>query len=118
MFKTEKGNEQQAPTASPSPEEFIRVWQTSRTLREACLKLRMKRTAARVRAFRYLEHGVPLKEHEVEPPPEPFPWEDLAKYAASLVPSSDAPADAPDAAPAPVLASCAGPRDAATEAGR
>jgi len=103
MFKPEKSHEQEAPTVSPSPEEFIRVWQTSRTLREAYLKLGMKRATARVRAFRYRQHGVPLKELEVEPPPEPFPWEDLVKYAASLVPSSGGTPDAPEAGSAPVL---------------
>ncbi len=93
----------------PTPEEFIRVWQTSRTLREACARLHMKRAVAKVRAHRYRQRGVPLKRHEVDPPVECYPnWQELARYAASLVDSDgasgDVPADAPASRSAPAPA--------------
>jgi hypothetical protein len=99
-MKRENGRRQ--ASARPTPEEFIRAWQTSRTLREACKKLRMKRAVARLRAMRYRRRGVPLKEHELEQGVELLPdWEELAEYAASLVPAgeaaNDAPADEPEA---------------------
>ena len=95
MMQRERA-EPEVPTP-PTPEEFIRAWQTSRTLREACTKLRMKRAVAKVRAYRYRQRGVPLKQHEVDPAVDLYPdWEELAKYAAQLVapggPSSDVPA--------------------------
>jgi hypothetical protein len=83
-----------------TPEEFIKAWQTSRTLREACTKLRMKRAAAKVRAYRYRELGVPLKRHEIDPAVELPPNRTaLAQYAASLVAPSVAPSELPAARP-------------------
>ena len=45
-----------------SPRDFIRVWQESSSLAEVAAKVRRKKNACRVRAFRYRELGVPLKE--------------------------------------------------------
>jgi hypothetical protein len=93
----------------PTPEEFIRAWQTSRTLREACTKLRMRRAVAKVRAYRYRQRGVPLKVHDLDPVVECYPdWEELSKFAASLVApgeaANDLPADGAEAGSAPAPA--------------
>ena len=85
-----------------TPQEFIRVWQTSTTLREACTKLRMKRAVAKVRAYRYRQRGVPLKQHDLDPLVECWPdWEELAWFAAELVAPSEAPGGAPAGATEP-----------------
>jgi hypothetical protein len=90
------------PSARPTPEEFIKAWQLSTRLREACSKLRMRRAAAKVRALRYRRRGVPLKQHEVDPPVEMWPdWEELARYAESLVAPSEASEGAPARGPEP-----------------
>jgi hypothetical protein len=71
-----------------SPREFIRVWQTSASVAEVASKVRRKKNACRVRAYRYRQLGVPLKEFppvEVELPD----WDELAEYAASLLPEED-----------------------------
>src|SRR5947209_3143777 len=84
-------------TATVSAREFIRVWQTSSSVAEVAAKVRRKKNAVRVRAYRYRQMGVPLKEFPevvIELPD----WDELAEYAGSLVPktaaiSSPAPAD-------------------------
>jgi hypothetical protein len=68
-----------------SPREFIRAWQTSSALAEVAAKVRLNKNACRVRAYRYRQLGVPLKEFppvEVELPD----WDELAQYARSLLP--------------------------------
>jgi hypothetical protein len=78
-----------------SPREFIRVWQTSASVAEVASKVRRKKNACRVRAFRYRQLGVPLKEFppvEVELPD----WDELAEYAASLLPEGAEDGDADD----------------------
>jgi hypothetical protein len=47
----------------PTPEEFIEAWQSSSTVREVARKLRMKTNQVRVRACRYRQRGVPLKDY-------------------------------------------------------
>jgi hypothetical protein len=67
-----------------SPQKFIEAWQTSNSVAEVASKLRMKKNQVRVRACRYRQRGVPLKEF----PPVPLPvvdWEGLSQYAAELV---------------------------------
>jgi hypothetical protein len=99
----------QAEQGSPpwvTPERFVEAWQTSRTLREVCSRLKMRRAAVKVRAHRYRQRGVPLKQHEPDPPLVMFPvWEDLAKYAVSLLAPSDTPGaasrDVPTGEPQP-----------------
>src|SRR5262245_61563329 len=99
---TRKRN-QSEPKAPPWPTqaEFIRVWQTSETLREVCSRLKMKRPAAKLRAWRYRNwHGVPLKELAFDPAVEEYPhWDELAKYAEELVCPSDPAADGPTPEP-------------------
>jgi hypothetical protein len=73
-----------AEAAPVSPRQFVTIWQESSSLAEVAAKVRRKKNACRVRAFRYRKLGVPLK---VFPPVE-FPetdWEELARYAAELV---------------------------------
>lgn len=65
--------------------EFIRVWQTSNSVAEVAMKTRSKKNAVRVRACRYRKLGIPLKEFPVVEV-ELHDWDELAKYAASLLP--------------------------------
>jgi hypothetical protein len=70
---------------SLSPRRFIEVWQTAATVAEVAAKVRRSKNAVRVRAWRYRQLGVPLKEF---PPVEivPTDWDELARYAAELAP--------------------------------
>ena len=71
--------------ACATPREFIEAWQSSSSVAEVASKLRSKKNACRVRAFRYRKMGVPLKEFLsawIELPD----WEGLAEYAAGLAP--------------------------------
>lgn len=64
--------------------EFVRHWQESESLAEVASKVRAKKNACRVRAFRYRKLGVPLKEFpsvEYEMPN----WLELAKYATEVL---------------------------------
>lgn len=75
-------------SAPVSPREFIRIWQQSESLAEVAMKVRRNKNACRVRAHRYRELGVPLKEFPVvviEPPD----WDELAEYAESLIAEDD-----------------------------
>lgn len=66
-----------------SPREFIRAWQGSSSVAEVAQKVRSKKNAVRVRAYRYRKLGIPLKVFpEVEI--EPTDWDELARYAAEL----------------------------------
>jgi hypothetical protein len=88
------------------PEEFVRTWQAAKTLREVCTKLRMRKAAAKLRAYRYRRfHGIPLKAFDAGPggagASEEY-WERLAQLAAELVPpANNTIAEAP---PAPGVA--------------
>ena len=67
-----------------TPRQFIKAWQESSSVAEVAAKVRSKKNACRVRAFRYRKLGVPLKVFpvvEVELPD----WDELAQYAAELV---------------------------------
>jgi hypothetical protein len=89
-----RGCNRDEKAAQVTPREFIRVWQTSASVAEVAAKVRRKKNACRVRAFRYRKLGVPLKEFppvEVELPD----WDELAEYAASLLPE-DSEGDAAD----------------------
>jgi hypothetical protein len=69
--------------------EFIKAWQESSSVAEVASKVRRSKNACRIRAFRYRERGIPLKEF----PPveyEPEDWEVLAQYAAELAPPPEA----------------------------
>jgi len=64
--------------------EFVKAWQESSSLGEVAAKLRTKKNACRVRAYRYRKMGVPLKAF----PPVEFEvmdWDDLAKYASEVL---------------------------------
>ncbi len=75
------------------PEEFIRTWQAAKTLREVCTKLRMSKTAARLRAYRYRRlHGVQLKKFDVGPAAAGSSaeyWERMAQLALELGPPTE-----------------------------
>jgi len=91
--------ERQAPPW-PAQAAFIKAWQCSRTLRETCSKLGMKRGAAKVKAARFRQRGIPLKVHEADPAVESYPdWEALAVYAAALVYAGDESAGGPTDGP-------------------
>ena len=66
------------------PREFVAAWQGSNSVAEVARKVRAKKNAVRVRAYRYRQLGIPLKEF----PPveyEPTDWDELARYAAELI---------------------------------
>ena len=67
-----------------TPREFVKAWQESSSVAEVAAKVRRKKSACKVRAFRYRRMGVPLKEF----PPVQLPetdWEELSQYAAALL---------------------------------
>jgi hypothetical protein len=64
-----------------TPREFVEVWQGSASVAEVAAKLGRRRSAVRLRARRYRERGIPLKDL---PPAEPTDWGALARYAAEL----------------------------------
>ena len=68
------------------PREFIEAWQGSETVAEVAVKVRSNKNACRVRAYRFRERGVPLKDIPTSPPYEPPDWDELAEYAESLLP--------------------------------
>lgn len=85
------------PQSRPNPVEFIKAWQTSSTLAEVASKLRMTKPQCRVRACRYRQRGVPLKQF----PPVELPvwdWDELAALAESLV-TQDVATGAPENVP-------------------
>jgi hypothetical protein len=65
-------------------QEFVKAWQESSSIGEVAAKVRAKKNACRVRAYRYRKMGVPLKAF---PPPdvEVMGWDDLAKYASEVL---------------------------------
>lgn len=68
-----------------SPKQFVEAWQTSNSVAEVVTKTRMSKPQVRVRACRYRQRGIPLKEF----PPVPLPvvdWCELAEFAAALAP--------------------------------
>ena len=70
------------PTITPG--RFIEVWQTSSAVAEVASKLKMSKNTVRVRACRYRQRGVPLKDY----PPAEIPavdWNGLARYAVELL---------------------------------
>src|SRR5438067_13691033 len=67
-----------------TPRQFIEAWQGSSAVAEVAQKLRMKKNQVRVRACRYRQRGVPLKEYV----PAELPvvdWPGLAQYATQLL---------------------------------
>ena len=77
---------------SVDAKEFIRIWQTSSSLEEVAGKVHRKKGACRIRAYRYRRLGVALKEH----PPVIYElpdWDELARYAAKLVPEAESDTD-------------------------
>lgn len=56
--------EKNANKASVSDEEFIRIWQTSRSVREVETKTGLSRQAVNIRSHSMRKHGVPLKKME------------------------------------------------------
>jgi hypothetical protein len=65
-----------------TPREFVEAWQGSASVAEVAAKLGRRRSAVRLRARRYRQRGIPLKDL---PPDEPTDWDELARYAAELV---------------------------------
>lgn len=45
-----------------SPQEFVRTWQTSETVKGVCQKLKMPSSAVVSRAFNYRKRGIKLKQ--------------------------------------------------------
>jgi hypothetical protein len=75
---------------SVSPKVFIETWQRSSSVAEVARKVHRSKGCVRVRAFRFRQRGVPLKEFEpvlIELPN----WDELAEFARSLVVGADVP---------------------------
>jgi hypothetical protein len=77
------------PVPHATPEQFVTVWQQSSSLAEVAQKVRAKKNACRVRAFRYRQMGIPLKVFPPPPEPDPLRWDKLVDYAASLLPEDE-----------------------------
>ena len=60
-----------------TPGRFIEVWQTSSAVAEVASKLKMSKNTVRVRACRYRQRGVPLKDYPVAEIPA-VDWNGLA----------------------------------------
>ncbi len=76
-----------------TPREFIEAWQSSASVAEVAKKTGMRKKTVRVREYRYRKAGIPLKQFE---PVELPDWDELADYAASLVPEQDGSSNAQD----------------------
>jgi hypothetical protein len=76
-------------TITVSPREFIKAWQESSSVAEVAQRIRSKKNACRVRAFRYRQEGVPLKVFP-EVIIEPTDWDELSRFAAGLLPDDEA----------------------------
>lgn len=72
--------ENDAPVA---PRDFVFAWQSSSSVAEVSKKTRSTKNAVRVRAHRYREMGVPLKQY-LALEFEPIDWDSLAAYAESI----------------------------------
>jgi hypothetical protein len=95
-----KASARERQTVRARPHDFVKAWQESSSVAEVAAKVRSNKNACRTRAFRYREMGVPLK---LFPPVmiEPPDWNELAEYAASLLPVKKS--EAGDARPAEPL---------------
>ena len=77
-------------TPSVTARQFIEVWQRSSSLAEVARKVHRSKGTVRVRAYRFRQRGVPLK--EFEPVLIDLPdWDELAELARALVAESDVP---------------------------
>ena len=78
---------------SPSPPEFIKVWQSAASAAEVASRLQMRKGTVHTRAFRYRKRGVRLKTF---PPTEvaDWNWAALAAYA-QKVEEAERPEDIP-----------------------
>jgi hypothetical protein len=73
------------------PRRFIEVWQKAEYVSDVAQKLRLSKGACRMRAWRYRNHhGIPLKELPTTRPGEPIDWDEMAEFAASLLPEGEA----------------------------
>jgi hypothetical protein len=71
---------------------FVLAWQTSNSVGEVAKKVRCTKNAARVRACRYRQYGVGLKQFptvEIEP----INWDELATLAREIESGQSVPVD-------------------------
>jgi hypothetical protein len=79
-------------TPSVTARQFIETWQTSLSIAEVARKVHRSRGCVKVRAYRFRQRGVPLKEFDpvlIELPD----WDALAEFARSLVAEADVPTE-------------------------
>ena len=62
--------------------EFVGIWQSSSSVAEVAKQVQRTKNAVRMRAFRYREMGVPLKQFPVVE--LVIDWDKLAEYAVSI----------------------------------
>ncbi len=70
------------PEKRVTPEDFIRIWQTSNSTKEVSEKVGIDRSAVRVRVDFYRKRGIPLKKYKNAR--ESLNIEALTKLAKSL----------------------------------
>jgi hypothetical protein len=71
----------QEPSGTPA-REFIRIWQSASSVAEVAKQVNRTKNAVRVRAFRYREMGIPLKEFPAVEA-ELIDWDELAEFAST-----------------------------------
>jgi len=76
-----------AKRRSVTPEDFVRAWQSSKSLAEVAEKTGMRTESVRARGFRFRKKGVPLKSLSTAGRPA-TDWEALKKLAKELAPKS------------------------------
>jgi hypothetical protein len=69
-------------TTGVSAREFVRIWQSSNSLADVAKQVNRTKNAVRVRAFRYRERGIPLKEFAAVDV-ELIDWDELAEFAST-----------------------------------
>ena len=73
-----------ANTKKLTPEEFVKVWQTSESIREVCDKTGLTNGGANSRALLYRKNGVPLKRFPRGGTVPRLDYKALAKLASSI----------------------------------
>jgi hypothetical protein len=73
------------------PRRFIEVWQKAEYVSDVAQKLRLSKGACRMRAWRYKNHhGIPLRDLPTTRPAPLIDWDEMAEFAASLLPDDEA----------------------------
>ena len=77
-----------AERISVTPEEFVRAWQTAKSLAEVAERTGLKLETARARGRRFRKRGIPLKSFAGQGRPA-TDWESLKRLAEELGPGKE-----------------------------